>query len=53
MGDVPIEVVERYLHKLEILEELPPPRPVVTDVAVPVVTDVGVKPKRVRKKKEP
>lgn len=52
-GDVPLEVVERYAHKLEVLEELPPLRPVVTDVAVPVVTDVDVKPKRVRKKKEP
>jgi hypothetical protein len=33
-GDVPLEVVERYAAKLEVLEELPPPRPVVADTPV-------------------
>lgn len=27
-GDLPQEVVERYLHKLEVLDELPAPTPI-------------------------
>lgn len=37
VGDVPIEVVRRYSHRLEVLEELPPAGPVVPD-------EVAVKP---------
>ena len=59
VGDVPVDVVERYAHKLEILDPMPAAEAVVTEV--PVSTSTGeerrltsVKPKakpRARKRK--
>ena len=51
VGDVPVEVVRRYSHRLEVLEELPPEGPVVPD-EVDVTPKAPKKPrKRVSKSK--
>lgn len=41
MGDIPPDVAERYAHKIEVLEHLPTPRPVVAD-EVPIDTPASV-----------
>ena len=49
VGDVPVEVVRRYAHRLQVLEELPPEGPVVPD-------EVAVTPKvapKARKRRKP
>jgi len=28
VGDVPVEIVERYMHKLEVLDPMPAPEPI-------------------------
>lgn len=49
VGDVPVEAVRRYSHRLEVLEELPPEGPVVPDEVV--VTPKAPKKPRKRKSK--
>lgn len=55
VGDVPVDVLERYAHKLQVLEPIPQPEPeaVVTEVLISTSTGEETRLTSVKSKAKP